>query len=163
MTTPFLRAGWGFVRGVRVSPIQRQFIISAFNRGLTTTATQAALRTGGLGLRRAAIVEVMGSLRGGIETGKRLQSLRRDFKLTEALFQTATVRQKAEYRFFTQVHARSLVTGEIDKFEVNFGSDHNLTRNEINDRAEEIAEVILEKYEYELDHIEITGATRLGI
>ena len=152
--------GWAFVRGVSVSPLQRSAIIAGHNMGLSLNRLQDTLRAAGIGLRRAAIVEVRGELRGGIETAKRISALRRNFRPSADIMQVSSQTQRTRYRYYGKVHAYDDETGASQVFNSNFGDDELLSRIEIEERLGGIVEGITLKYGMSINRIELTGAAR---
>ena len=163
MTTPTLPQGWGMYGGVRVSPLQRQAVISAQNQGASATATQRAMSSAGLGLRRQAILQIRAELSGAPARAKDFNSIRLDFKPDPNRLQTTRRNIATKYSYWGRISGVIRETGEAINLNVNFGSDELLTRRGIIEEFSRIAEAYEEQYDAELDAPNITDIVQAGL
>lgn len=110
-------------------------IQSGVRRGLSSRLISESLQEGGLGIRRATLLEVMKREQNIIQHGLNLKFLPLDRapdpdKLPESLTQL-----RRQYSYKVKVFGKNLGTGEATESFITVSSSHILTRREAEERA----------------------------
>lgn len=163
MTTP-LQLGWGFYRGVPVSPIQAQTIRQGVNQGLSLNTIQRSLQHGGIGIRRGAIIEFRQEILGSFDRKRALRSVRNEFRPTRRVLTPTRIVTKGKFRVWGEITVKSPVTGELSIVPANFGYTDEMSIGEIKTHLEELAQerigsLFLEALDTQLNVITIQELT----
>lgn len=156
MVQRILPQGWGAYGDTRVSPAQKQSIITSVNAGATLAETQSALQDAGIGLRRQAISEVRRQQLGKEVRGLAFRRIRPNYRpninrIAKTRFNLAT-----RFSYWGNVETTVRSTGERFTVSVNFGSNELLTRGQIDDELAAIAATAITKYDLDADKPFIT-------
>jgi len=141
-----LPSGWGRYGGVDVRPASLQFARAGFQEGLTLNRVQAALREGGIGIRRQALVEIRQELLGIQRSGINLRVLRPEFRPDFARIPRTNRSIPTRFRYTARLGQVTTVTGQVKDFFVDFGDDSLLTRAEIEERIRDISDRAAQQY-----------------
>lgn len=136
---------FGRYSGVRVDSAFAQQVLSLDRQGIGTVAARAALRTVGFRFRDSSFNAVRNEARLVATRGLRLRNLRLDAR-PGANTLTQTNREfSRNFQYTAQVQMIDPITGAISELPVSFGDDRLLTKAEIIERAEAIAEQVADK------------------
>ncbi len=135
----------GAYSGVRVDAPFIQQVTSLFRQGIGTVEARRALRAVGFRFRDSAFNAVRNEIR-LIETrGSRLDNLRLDARPGRNTLVHTNREFGRNYQYTAHVRMVDPITGDIVDLPVQFGDDRLLTRQEIIERAESIAEQVADK------------------
>ena len=136
---------FGTYSGVRVDSAFAQQVVSLHRQGIGTVQARSALREAGFRFRDSAFNAVRNEARLIEVRGSRLDSLRLDARPSvNTLTQTNREFQR-NFQYTAQVQIIDPLTREIRELSVSFGDDRLMTRAELIERAESIAEQVAEK------------------
>ncbi len=136
---------FGSYSGVRVSSEFVQQINSLINQGIGTTQSRSLLRGAGFRFRDSAFNAVRNEIRLTSIRGSRLDSLRLDARPAANTLTQTNREFRRNFMYSARVDLVNPLTGEIFSLPVEFGDDRLLTRQELIERAEAIAEQVAEK------------------
>lgn len=156
---------FGRYSGVRVSSEFVQQINSLFRQGIGTTQSRSLLRGAGFRFRDSAFNSVRNEIRLTSIRGSRLDSLRLDARPSRNTLVQTNREFRRNFMYTARVDIINPETGEISSLPVEFGDDRLLTRAELIERAESIAEQVANKggpgsdvAEAEVGQVHLTGA-----
>lgn len=136
---------FGAYSGVRVSTEFLQQVSSLLHQGIGTVESRSLLRGAGFRFRDSAFNAVRNEVRLAGVRGSRLDSLRLDARPgPRTLVQTNREFQR-EFFYTAQVELIDPETGEVRLLPVDYGDNSLLTRAEMIERAEAVAEQVAAK------------------
>lgn len=136
---------FGTYSGVRVDVPFVQQVTSLFRQGVGTVQARALLREAGFRFRDSAFNAVRNEIRLVDIRGSRLENLRLDARPgVNTLVQTNREFTR-NYQYTARVQLIDPITGDLTDLPIQFGDDRLLTRQEIIERAEAIAEQVADK------------------
>ena len=130
---------------MRVSSEFVQQVSSLFHQGIGTTQSRELLRGAGFRFRDSAFNSVRNEVRLTVVRGKRLDNLKLDARPAGGTLVRTNREFRRNYFYTARVDLIDPVTGEVSSLPVEFSDDRLLTRAELMERAEAIAEQSAEK------------------
>lgn len=115
-------AAWNYAQG-------------AFSRGLSANSALAAYRELGGSIRRSAFLDVFRQLRGEIDAGYHIRSVRKTQYPSEERIPEALTEIRRQYSFNVRLDMRNSVTNESFTRNITVTSDSLLTVGEIEEEA----------------------------
>ncbi len=136
---------FGTYSGVRVDSAFAQQVLSLHRQGVGTVAARSALRNVGFRFRDSAFNAVRNEARLVETRGSRLDNLRLDARPAANTLTQTNREFGRNFQYTSQVQMIDAITGEVTELPVSFGDDRLLTRQELIERAESIAEQVAGK------------------
>ena len=135
----------GTYAGVRVSPEFGQQVISLHRQGVGTVRARAILREAGFRFRDSAFNAVRNEAVRVETRGLGLGNLRMDARAGASTLVRTNREFSTNYQYTTRVQLIDPITGQVSELPVSFGDNRALTRREVIERAEAIAEQVSNK------------------
>lgn len=136
---------FGSYSGVRVSSEFVQQVNSLINQGIGTVQSRVLLRGAGFRFRDSAFNAVRNEIRLTSIRGSRLDNLRLDARPSINTLTHTNREFRRNFMYSSNVDMIDPETGEISSLAVQFGDDRLLTRAELIERSESIAEQVADK------------------
>lgn len=136
---------FGSYSGVRVSSEFVQQVSSLLSQGIGTTQSRSLLRGAGFSFRDSAFDAVRREITSITTRGSRLDSLRLDARPSVNTLVQTNREFRRNFMYSARVDLINPLTGEITSLPIDFGDDRLLTRAELIERVEAIAEQVAGK------------------
>lgn len=136
---------FGRYSGVRVSSEFVQQVNSLIQQGIGTTQSRSLLRGAGFRFRDSSFDAVRREINLTSVRGSRLDNLRLDARPAANTLVQTNREFRRDFMYSARVEMVNPLTGEITSLPVDFGDDRLLTRAELIERAEAIAEQVADK------------------
>lgn len=128
----------------RVAANFHQAVGLQFSGGLGVVNGRNALRQSGFTFSNAVYSAIRAEYRAIANTQTGLNALRLDFKPGKQTLVRTGREFSTQFQYAARVQVRDFESGELEDIVANFGSDVELTRGQIMERAEAIAEEAME-------------------
>ena len=136
------------------------FIERSVRTGVSSTALQSALSARGMGVRRTDLLDAIRHVRGVERRSNALASVRKDRKPDPTRIAIARTNIRRSFSFVVRVRGFDMVSGELTERFVTITSDKVLSRQEIEDAAQDMFEEGVSNYPMDIQNVTLQKALR---